>query len=295
MMIVQSPKNPNSHLTVKDRKWPSYPTKHLLAQGLIQGRVLDFGCGLGTDVAFLRAQGFDITGYDPHYAPAYPTGRFDTILCHYVLNVLLPEEQVQVLMAVAELLKPSGRAYFTVRRDIKRAGFRAHTEYDGVKVYQCNVVLPFSSVLTAEHCETYEYRHFSHLEHTGQANCPFCQPTPDRELLTESATAYAMLDKYPVSPGHSLVIPKLHVASYFDLPDKLRTACWLLVDRTKLLLAERFQPDGFNVGINVGRAAGQTVPHVHVHVIPRYVGDTENPVGGVRNVIPGSGNYLIDP
>ena len=110
MMIVQSPKNPNSHLTVKDRKWPSYPTKHLLAQGLIQGRVLDFGCGLGTDVAFLRAKGIDITGYDPHYAPAYPTGRFDTILCHYVLNVLLPEEQIQVLMAVAELLKPSGRA-----------------------------------------------------------------------------------------------------------------------------------------------------------------------------------------
>jgi diadenosine tetraphosphate (Ap4A) HIT family hydrolase len=104
-----------------------------------------------------------------------------------------------------------------------------------------------------------------------------------------------MLDKYPVSPGHALVIPKLHIASYFDLPDKLRTACWLLVDRIKLLLTEQFQPDGFNVGVNVGHAAGQTVPHVHVHVIPRYVGDTENPVGGVRNVIPGGGDYLSDP
>ncbi|MCA9982497.1 MAG: methyltransferase domain-containing protein, partial [Anaerolineales bacterium] len=80
------------------------------------GRTLDFGCGLGADVAFLAAQGVDITGYDPHYAPTYPTEQFDTIMCHYVLNVLLPEEQAYVLMAISELLKPSGRAFFTVRR-----------------------------------------------------------------------------------------------------------------------------------------------------------------------------------
>jgi len=290
MMIVQSPKNPNSHLTVKDRKWLSFPTKHLLTQGLVHGRVLDFGCGTGTDVEFLRNQGFCVTGYDPYYAPAYPMGRFDTILCHYVLNVLLPEEQVQVLMAVSELLQPSGRAYFTVRRDIKRSGFRNHTEHD-VKVYQCNVVLPFKSLLLVDHCEIYEYQHFNQLMQSTETDCPFCHSTPERELLSESATAYAMLDKYPVSPGHSLIIPKVHIGSYFDLSGKHRTACWLMVDRVKMLLTARFRPNGFNIGVNIGEVAGQTIPHVHIHLIPRYNGDVENPTGGVRNVIPGKADY----
>ncbi len=235
---------------------------------------------------FLKTKGYDITGYDPHYAPNYPTGRFDTILCHYVLNVLLPEEQVAVLMAVSELLQPSGKAYFTVRRDIKRTGFRVHPKYDQ-KIYQCNVVLPFKSVIQAEHCEVYEYQHFNRLIHESNDDCPFCSPSEERELISESATVYALLDKYPVSPGHTLIIPKHHSSSYFDLSDKVRTACWLMVDRAKLLLSERFQPDGFNIGINVGSVAGQTVPHVHIHLIPRYAGDVENPVGGVRNIIPG--------
>jgi ATP adenylyltransferase len=290
-MIVQSPKNPYSHLTVKERKWPSYPTKQLLSMGLIQGKVLDFGCGTGVDVTFLREQGHDVTAYDPHYAPEYPTGKFDTILCHYVLNVLLPEEQVQVLMAVSELLKPGGKAYFTVRRDIKRAGFRNHVLHDQ-KVYQCNVVLPFKSLIRVEHCEVYEYQHYNQAPQNGSAECPFCHPSAEREILSESATVYALLDGYPVSPGHTLIIPKQHVADYFDLSDRMKTACWLMVDRAKMLLTERFQPEGFNIGINVGATAGQTVPHVHIHLIPRYIGDVENPVGGVRNVIPGRGDYV---
>ncbi len=261
-MIVRSPRNPHSHLTVKDRKWPSYPTKHLLAHGLVQGRVLDFGCGTGTDVAFLRGQGIDITGYDPHYAPDWPAGRFDTILCHYVLNVLLPEEQVQVLMAVAELLAPSGRAYFTVRRDIKRAGFRSHTEYDGVKVYQCNVVLPYRSVLAVEHCEIYEYQHFNQLAHAGPDECPFCHPTADRELLSESATVYALLDGAADGPLRALIVPKAHIAGYFDLPEKLRTACWLMVDRVRWLLAQRGAAAGWRIEVVVGRA----VAHAHVEL-----------------------------
>lgn len=290
-MIVQSPNNPYSHLTIKEREWPSFPTKHLLSQGLIRGKVLDFGCGTGVDVEFLREKGHDVIGYDPYYAPAYPAGRFDTILCHYVLNVLLPEEQVAVLMAVSELLQPGGKAYYTVRRDIKRNGFRLHTKHNQ-KVYQCNVVLPFKSLIQLEHCEVYEYQHFNQIPRQDRSDCPFCHPNADRELLSESATVYAMLDKYPVSPGHALIISKQHINSYFDLSDKVRTACWLMVARVQTLLSQRFQPEGFNIGINVGAVAGQTVPHVHIHLIPRYPGDVPNPVGGVRPVIPDKGNYL---
>jgi diadenosine tetraphosphate (Ap4A) HIT family hydrolase len=291
-VIYQSPKNPNSHLTIKERRWPSFPTKQLFQQKLIQGRVLDFGCGTGIDVAFLKDKRVDITAYDPHYAPEYPTGEFDTILCNYVLNILLPEEQAHVLMAVSELLAPRGRAYFAVRRDIKRNGFRTHTKR-GVKVYQCNVVLPFKSVLVTDHCEIYEYRHLNQIDHSQGSDCPFCRLDSDRELITESATAYAIFDKYPVSDGHALIIPKQHLADYFSLPDRAKTACWLMVDRVKMLLLQRFKPDGFNVGINVGDAAGQTVSHVHIHLIPRYIGDVGNPTGGVRNVIPDRGNYYL--
>jgi diadenosine tetraphosphate (Ap4A) HIT family hydrolase len=290
-MIVQSPNNPYSHLTIKEREWPSFPTKHLLSNGLIKGRVLDFGCGTGVDVEFLRGKGHDVIGYDPYYAPDYPTGRFDTILCHYVLNVLLPEEQVAVLMAVSELLEPGGKAYFTVRRDIKRNGFRVHAKHNQ-KVYQCNVVLPFKSLVQAEHCEVYEYQHFNQIPRPNRAECPFCHPDPERELLSESATVYALLDRYPVSPGHALIIPKQHMNSYFELSDRVRTACWLMVSRVQTILLQRFQPEGFNVGINVGAVAGQTIPHIHIHLIPRYPGDVPNPVGGVRNVIPDKGDYL---
>jgi ATP adenylyltransferase len=290
MIIFRSPKNPNSHLTVKERKYPSYPAKQLRSMGQIQGRVLDFGCGLGVDVSFLRKNGFETIGYDPHYAPEIPEGRFDTILCNYVLNVLLPEEQAQVLMAVAELIKPTGKAYFAVRRDIQRSGFRTNTKL-GIEVYQCHVTLPYKSILKTEHCEIYEYQHFNQINKNKQSNCPFCAPGTEHELLTESATVYAMFDKYPITQGHTLIIPKQHVANYFELADRTKTACWLVVDRVKMLLTQRFQPDGFNIGINVGHAAGQTVSHVHIHMVPRYTGDVDNPIGGVRNIIPRRGDY----
>ena len=289
-LVFRSPKNPYSHLTVKERKQASFPVRYLLRAGLIRGRVLDFGCGLGADVAFLREKGFDVTGYDPYYAPDPPQGKFDVILCLYVLNVLLPDEQSHVLMAVSELLQPNGRAYFAVRRDIQTDGFRIHAKHK-VNVYQCNVKLPYQSILRTENAEIYEYRHFNQVPHPNPYNCPFCAPGSDRELLTESATAYAIFDKFPVSPGHSLIIPKTHSADYFNLSQHTKSTLWLMVDRVKMLLADRFHPDGFNIGINVGTVAGQTVPHVHIHLIPRYRGDVSNPRGGVRHVIPGRGDY----
>lgn len=283
-----SASNPNTHLTAKERDRASYPTRRLLAMGRIQGRVLDFGCGHGADVAFLRDQGFDVTAYDPHYAPTPPEGRFDTILCQYVLNVLMRRAQAHVLMHVAELLHPSGTAYFTVRRDVKRPGFRTHYVHRK-PTYQCNVVLPYASVLRTEFCEIYRYRHYNQQDATG--DCPFCCPDAERELITESAQAYAIPDKYPVSEGHTLVLPKRHVPSYFALHEAEQAACWMLAQRVQMLLQNRYHPDGFNVGINTGAAAGQTVPHAHIHVIPRYEGDVQNPTGGVRGVIPGAADY----
>lgn len=289
-LVYRSMQNPNSHLTVKERTQASFPVRHLLHNGLIRGRVLDFGCGLGVDVAFLREKGCDVVGYDPHYNPENPQGKFDTILCLYVLNVLLPEEQAHVLMAISELVQPTGRAYFAVRRDIAKDGFRNHLKR-GVNVYQCNVKLPYQSILCTENAEIYEYRPYHQTSRPNPENCPFCSPEAERELLTESATCYALLDKFPVSPGHTLIIPKKHIAGYFDVSTHTKTALWLMADRVKDLLTERFSPDGFNVGINIGTAAGQTVSHVHIHVIPRYIGDVEKPKGGVRHVIPGKGDY----
>jgi len=103
--------------------------------------------------------------------------------------------------------------------------------------------------------------------------------------------AYARYDKYPVSKGHTLIVPHRHVSDFFDLTLDERTAIFELVDKTKVLLDKEHQSDGYNIGINVGEAAGQTVWHVHVHVIPRYAGDMDEPRGGVRGVIPEKQKY----
>lgn len=284
----KSDKNPNAHLTVKERKNPSFPTTHLYQNKLLQGRILDFGCGLGKDVEFLQQQGFEVVAYDNHYCPDYPTGKFDTILCNYVLNVLLPEEQTLVLMQIAELLKPTGKAFFTVRRDLKKNGYLYNPKRDAT-VYQCNVVLNYKSLLLTNLCEIYEYQHYNQLQKNN--NCVFCAVETDRALITETATVFAIYDKYPVSNGHALVIPKRHVANYFDLSTKEQQACWFVANRVQQILQHQFNPDGFNVGININEAAGQTVSHAHIHLIPRYLGDVENPRGGIRGVILGKGDY----
>ena len=99
------------------------------------------------------------------------------------------------------------------------------------------------------------------------------------------------VDSFPISPGHTLVIPKKHVADYFELTFEEQNELWQLVNRCKVILQDRFHPDGFNIGINVGEMAGQSIFHVHIHLIPRYKGDVKNPKGGVRHIIPGKGYY----
>jgi diadenosine tetraphosphate (Ap4A) HIT family hydrolase len=120
--------------------------------------------------------------------------------------------------------------------------------------------------------------------------CPFCTLTESR-IRYESDLAVAVEDAYPLSPGHTLVIPRRHVGSYFDLCDAERQAMSLMLDRVQRDLKERNRPDAYTIGINDGPAAGQSIPHVHVHLIPRYQGDRDNPRGGVRWVLPEKADY----
>lgn len=228
-------------------------------------------------------------GYDSFYRPQKPEGKFDTIICIYVLNVLQPIDQTDVLMTVSQWLKPNGKAFFAVRRDLKTEGFRLHTIYKEY-TYQCNVMLPYASLFKNSSFELYEYQHFNQFKH-AKTGCLFCDLSSEAEVICETATMVAFYDGFPVNPGHALIIPKRHVASYFDLTPHEIQAMQIVLRRVKEIVEDRFHPDGFNIGVNVNEAAGQSVFHVHMHLIPRYKGDVENPKGGVRGVIPERQKY----
>ena len=98
-----------------------------------------------------------------------------------------------------------------------------------------------------------------------EKECPFCSA---ENVLFENELAFAIPDKYPVRPGHTLVIPRRHVASFFELTDEELTACYELIKKTKDMMDGKYSPDGYKIGINVGRSSGQTVMHVHMHVVP---------------------------
>lgn len=122
------------------------------------------------------------------------------------------------------------------------------------------------------------------------ATCPFCTLPESRALFRNSA-AVAVRDAYPVTQGHTLVIPLRHFASFFEATAQERDAMLALLDEAKLQLQSEFSPAGYNIGINDGAAAGQTVSHLHIHLIPRYPGDRPDPRGGVRWVMPDKADY----
>ena len=121
--------------------------------------------------------------------------------------------------------------------------------------------------------------------------CIFCKKISEQKFLFENNFWVALEDGFPVSQGHTLLIPKRHVASLFDLKEEEFSSLQEMLNRVKERIETLYKPDGYNIGVNVGEAAGQSVFHVHVHVIPRYVGDVVNPRGGVRGVIPSRQNY----
>ena len=283
-MSKEQKENNYTHLTAIKREYLSFPAKYLLKNKLLTGKILDFGCGHGKDVEILRRKNIDIQGYDPHYYPQYPQEKFDVIICFYVLNVLFPQVQEEVIMSISQLVKPTGKAYFAVRRDLKREGFRQHYIHKK-PTYQCLVELPFQSIYLDEFCEIYEYSHYNHRQNYSRG-CIFCHPYKKLTLLTESSLAYAILDGYPLTKGHSLIIPKTHIEDYFDLPFLLQSHCWQMVNEVKKIISAKYQPDGFNIGFNVNHAGGQKVKHTHIHLIPRYQGDNQGRQHGIRCVIP---------
>ncbi len=122
------------------------------------------------------------------------------------------------------------------------------------------------------------------------AACPFCV-LPEVRVLFRNDAAVALRDAYPVTPGHTLVVPVRHVASFFDATPSERDSMLALLDTAKQQLQAEFGPAGYNIGINDGAAAGRTIHHLHIHLIPRYSGDSNDPRGGVRWIIPDKADY----
>lgn len=123
-----------------------------------------------------------------------------------------------------------------------------------------------------------------------EKTCPFCVPEPSRLLVSEGLVL-ALRDGYPVSPGHSLIVPRRHVGSLSEISPEEQSAMLAMLPRVRAMLDAELRPDGYNIGINDGAAAGQTVMHVHLHVIPRYRGDRPDPRGGIRWIIPEKADY----
>lgn len=121
------------------------------------------------------------------------------------------------------------------------------------------------------------------MEQRGK--CELCAPD---SVLSENELAYVRLDNHSLSPGHVIVVPKRHVADFFDMTPEEQLAVLQLLRDARHLVHARHSPDGYNIGVNIGEAAGQSRMHVHIHLIPRYLGDVANPEGGVRCVLAGS-------
>ena len=122
--------------------------------------------------------------------------------------------------------------------------------------------------------------------------CLFCDKDNQKfKLVAENDFCVARWDEFPVSKGHALIIPKKHILSFFDLKNEEVLQLFSLLCETKDIIQKEYNPDGFNIGVNDGEAAGRTIHHLHIHLIPRYRGDVEKPRGGIRHIIPGKGSY----
>lgn len=122
-------------------------------------------------------------------------------------------------------------------------------------------------------------------------NCKFCEIYSEKKFDFENELAFAFWDANPVSKGHIIFMTKRHIENFFETTKEEKSDLFELIDKAKNIIDKKYKPTGYNIGINCGVSAGQTVMHVHVHLIPRYDGDVKNPKGGVRGVIPEKRDY----
>ncbi len=128
------------------------------------------------------------------------------------------------------------------------------------------------------------------MEESIVVACPFCS-LPSSRIVASDEFSLIIRDGFPISPGHTLLIPKRHIGSFFDITENERGSLMRFLKVAKEELQNEFSPDGYNIGINDGSAAGQTVAHLHIHLIPRYIGDCHDPRGGIRWIIPSKADY----
>lgn len=122
-------------------------------------------------------------------------------------------------------------------------------------------------------------------------DCYFCKCLKEKKIILENDLSFTIFDGYPVNKGHMLIIPKRHIKDWWETTPDEKMAIIDLLDKAKKLIDKEYKPDGYNIGMNLGKPAGQSIMHLHVHLIPRYTGDVPNPRGGVRGVIPEKQNY----
>lgn len=122
------------------------------------------------------------------------------------------------------------------------------------------------------------------------AKCPFCKPFAD-DIVAKNELCYSRWDRYPISKGHLLLMPYRHTPDFFSLTSAEKLAMLDIMETSKEILDENFKPDGYNIGMNIGASAGQTITHCHCHMIPRYTGDEKRPKGGIRSIVPGKRGY----
>ncbi len=125
----------------------------------------------------------------------------------------------------------------------------------------------------------------------SKEECFFCKSISKKDFTLENELAVARFDDFPVSDGHLEIIPKRHVKDWWETTKEEKIAIFDLMNEAKKMIDEKYKPDGYNIGMNLGEKAGQSIMHLHVHLIPRYDGDVPNPRGGVRGIIPSKQNY----
>ncbi len=216
--------NRHSHYTAKKRERISFPARWLWENGYLRGRILDLGCGYDKDGETLRSLGLAVDSFDPYYKPETITDQYNTVMCLYVLNVLLPVEQAQVMMEVSRRVAPLGRAYFAVRRDLTHDGYRRNPIYK-VETYQCTVVLPWKSIFKNDFVEIYEYVRWDEL-HPKYGD--IIKENAHFECETASVVAYKL---YSNSNSRQFFVKsKIEPDNFFKLSLKRQMACWVVVN-----------------------------------------------------------------